>query len=158
MCLVGYVLLIACPRQPHSLQEYKDFHSDSFELGDRIIPPDIVFINPGYRVGDITRDSVRLIAEFLNRHPKLSVEISSHTDSRGSDSMNLALSEYRARTICNLLVESYGIHPDRIQGKGYGEAVPIVSKNEWDKATTKEAKEALHSKNRRFEMLVLSTE
>ena len=48
-----------------------------------------------------------------------------HTDSRGSESYNLQLSQKRANTVKNILVDKYGMQPSRLRAVGYGEAMPI---------------------------------
>ncbi|MCS6904601.1 MAG: OmpA family protein [Bacteroidia bacterium] len=60
------------------------------------------------------------IIEILNRFPKLHLEISSHTDARGTEAYNFALSQRRAQSVVNYLV-SKGIAPQRLKYQGYGE-------------------------------------
>lgn len=47
--------------------------------------------------------------------------VSGHTDAAGSDEYNLGLSERRARSVANFLVETFGIGKDRLIAVGYGE-------------------------------------
>ena len=61
----------------------------------------------------------RIIA-IMKANPNLIIEASSFTDSRGSDSYNLALSQRRAKAAVEYLI-SKGIDATRIQSKGYGE-------------------------------------
>lgn len=61
----------------------------------------------------------KLVA-LLKEYPTISIELSSHTDSRGSDSYNMALSQRRAESAVNYLVEK-GIARQRLQARGYGE-------------------------------------
>ncbi len=56
----------------------------------------------------------------LMQNQGVSIELSSHTDSRGSDQFNMALSQRRADAVKSYLV-SKGISPNRIVSKGYGE-------------------------------------
>jgi outer membrane protein OmpA-like peptidoglycan-associated protein len=63
--------------------------------------------------------------ELLNKNPKVRVEIQGHTDSVGSDSYNLRLSDARAASVYQYLV-SHGIDPTRLSSKGYGETMPIA--------------------------------
>lgn len=60
------------------------------------------------------------IANFLKENPEVRIELSSHTDSRGSDAYNLALSQRRAQSAVNYLV-AQGIARSRLVAKGYGE-------------------------------------
>ena len=52
------------------------------------------------------------------------IEIRGHTDSKGSDSYNLRLSENRAKAVFEYLI-SKGISEKRLQYKGYGKTMPI---------------------------------
>lgn len=60
------------------------------------------------------------IIEIMKTNPDLIIEASSFTDSRGSDSYNLALSQRRAKAAVEYLI-SKGVDATRIQSKGYGE-------------------------------------
>jgi outer membrane protein OmpA-like peptidoglycan-associated protein len=63
--------------------------------------------------------------ELLNKNPKVRVEIQGHTDSVGSDSYNLRLSDARANSVYQYLV-SRGIDPSRLSARGYGETMPVA--------------------------------
>lgn len=52
------------------------------------------------------------------------IVVAGHADARGSDAYNQALSERRANTIKEYLVESFGIEPNRLMTVGYGEYQP----------------------------------
>lgn len=66
-------------------------------------------------------DSIRI---FFTENPDLTVEIGSHTDSRGSDEYNLKLSQARAQSVVDYLV-SKGIPSETLKAKGYGETSPV---------------------------------
>jgi len=61
---------------------------------------------------------------MLSENPDMVIELSSHTDSIGSDSYNDKLSQGRAESCTNYLI-SKGITKERVIAKGYGERVPI---------------------------------
>jgi len=71
------------------------------------------------------RDIDRL-AKVLNEFPNTRIRIEGHTDSTGSESYNLRLSQRRAEAIRNLLV-ARGVSPTRIVTIGYGESMPRAS-------------------------------
>ena len=84
------------------------------------------------------------LVQTLMDNPKISIELSSHTDSRGKDAYNLALSQRRAQSAVDYII-SKGIDRQRITAKGYGETRPKI----------KNAKtEAEYQKNRRTEFKV----
>ena len=100
----------------------------------------------------LTPASKRVIDERL--YPLLkgnntSVEIMSHTDSRGNDEYNMALSQQRANAVVNYLV-SKGIARNRMVAKGYGET-RLVNKC----SNGVQCSEDEHQRNRRTEFRIL---
>ena len=67
------------------------------------------------------------IAEIMNEYPQTVFHIEGHTDSQGSDALNLRLSKERAASVKNFLVEQDGIDASRITSEGYGESRPIAT-------------------------------
>ena len=84
------------------------------------------------------------IYDLLNDHPELNFSIEGHTDSDGDEAFNLKLSEQRAASVKNKLIE-LGVSPDRLSTKGFGESVPV------DNNFTAEGK----ANNRRVEFVKL---
>lgn len=85
------------------------------------------------------------VADALRTHRQIRrMEIGGHTDSRGSDTYNHALSQRRADAVRAYLIGA-GIEPERIEAEGYGESRPL------DLRRT----QAAHDKNRRVEFLIL---
>jgi outer membrane protein OmpA-like peptidoglycan-associated protein len=64
--------------------------------------------------------------QLMLRVPTMNGVIEGHTDSRGTDAHNMALSERRAKTVVDYLVD-HGVDPSRIQSKGFGESQPVAS-------------------------------
>jgi outer membrane protein OmpA-like peptidoglycan-associated protein len=89
------------------------------------------------------------IGEKLQQYPTQSVLIEGHTDYVGSNQANKQLGERRAEAVKNYLVTTWGITPDRIITRSYGEEQPIAP----NETVTGRAK------NRRAEVfrLILST-
>lgn len=65
------------------------------------------------------------MASFIQSYPRTNITVEGHTDNRGSESYNLQLSQKRADTVKNILVDKYGMPPSRLRAVGYGEAMPI---------------------------------
>ncbi|MFO7650588.1 MAG: OmpA family protein, partial [bacterium] len=84
-------------------------------------------------------------AQILKDNPDIRVEIQGHTDSIGSDRSNQTLSERRAYSVVNYLVQYGGIDAQRLVAKGYGEAQPVASNN------TEEGRQL----NRRVDFVIL---
>ena len=91
----------------------------------------------------------KLVATMRN-NPTLKIELSSHTDSRGSDSYNMKLSQKRAQSAVDYIV-SKGIDRDRMVAKGYGETRLVNKCANGVKCTPEE-----HQANRRTEVEVLA--
>jgi outer membrane protein OmpA-like peptidoglycan-associated protein len=86
----------------------------------------------------------RLVA-LMNEVPTMRIEVSGHTDNRGSAELNRKLSEDRAKAVADYLI-SKGIKADRIVYKGYG----------FDKPMAANDTEANRQLNRRTEFTILS--
>lgn len=70
-------------------------------------------------------ETCNAVLAFLNDYPLARIRISAHTDSRGSDQSNMALSDRRAAAVKKYLVDK-GIDPSRIEAKYFGETDPMV--------------------------------
>jgi outer membrane protein OmpA-like peptidoglycan-associated protein len=117
---------------------------------DDVIKIDNIYFD--YNKATITKESfpiLAIISEYLQKNDKIKVELSAHTDSRGSSSYNLTLSDKRAKSVVKHLIES-GIAKARLVGRGYGEK-RIVNKCKNNVKCTEEE----HQENRRVEMKVL---
>jgi outer membrane protein OmpA-like peptidoglycan-associated protein len=68
---------------------------------------------------------------ILTKYPDTNIEIQGHTDNTGTSRLNQNLSEQRASTVRNYLV-NYGIAPSRLNVKGYGEESPKYSNDTED--------------------------
>lgn len=66
------------------------------------------------------------VANILNRYPQTTIRVEGHTDSKGSEAYNQALSEKRSQAVKTALIQR-GVDPTRIQTVGFGEAQPISS-------------------------------
>jgi outer membrane protein OmpA-like peptidoglycan-associated protein len=75
-------------------------------------------------VSEQSRTELEKLLKTLQENPELQVEISSHTDSRGSDDYNLELSQRRADWVVIWLTQQ-GIALERLTGRGYGETKPV---------------------------------
>ena len=71
-----------------------------------------------------SKDSLLFVYNLLTEYPNMVLELSSHTDSRGGNIYNQALSDNRAKACYKYLVEEKGIDPRRIVPVGKGENEP----------------------------------
>ena len=113
------------------------------------------------------------LVQLLNENPNITIELSAHTDYKGSDEYNEGLSQRRAESVVNYLI-AHGIASDRLTPKGYGEGKPKTIKRkvaerypflkEGDVLTeayittlSEEQQEQCNQLNRRTEFIVLRT-
>ncbi|MDR1698376.1 MAG: OmpA family protein [Prevotellaceae bacterium] len=109
-----------------STEKRKTFTVD-FAMATVTRPVEIQNIFYAFGKWDLNIDakaSLMELVETLNANPTITVEIGSHTDAVGSDQVNLELSEKRAQTVVDFLVEQ-GIAPDRLKARGYGQREPV---------------------------------
>ncbi|MFN4292192.1 MAG: OmpA family protein [Permianibacter sp.] len=69
---------------------------------------------------------IKRVADFMNDYPTTKVVIEGHTDSVGSNELNKALSERRAKAVADALVRDYGVDAGRVSSVGYGEERPLA--------------------------------
>lgn len=93
----------------------------------------------------------RLLA-LMRERPNIRIEINAHTDSRGSAASNQSLSERRAQSVVNYLVNK-GINRSRLVSRGYGES---RLKNRCADGVS--CSETEHAVNRRTEFRVLNVD
>jgi outer membrane protein OmpA-like peptidoglycan-associated protein len=67
------------------------------------------------------------VAEFMKQYPETTTVIEGHTDNRGKYEYNIRLSERRAESVKNYLVEKFGIEASRLSTKGYGYTKPVAT-------------------------------
>lgn len=94
------------------------------------------------------------LADFLKDNSSVRIEIGGHTDTRGNAAANQQLSEDRAQSVYQYLIEK-GIDKSRLSYKGYGQTQPKISNAEIAKLSTEAEKEKAHQENRRTEYKIL---
>lgn len=151
-------------------EEDKDLVHD-FELDpiNRVIDLPNIFYDLGkWDLRPESKVALDGLVETLNDNPTIIIELGSHTDTRGSDAANLSLSQKRAQSVVDYLIEN-DIAAERLVAKGYGETTPKVLDTQVGefakgsvindafiaKLATTELKEEAHQLNRRTEFKVL---
>ncbi|MBL4623697.1 MAG: OmpA family protein [Flavobacteriales bacterium] len=119
--------------------------------------PEVLYDLGKYTLRPESKDSLNFLYQTLIDNPTIVIELSAHTDSRGSDKSNQILSENRAKSCVTYLVEK-GIAADRMIAVGYGETRLIFSDKDIAKFKTKEEQEAAHQKNRRTVFSVIRSD
>jgi outer membrane protein OmpA-like peptidoglycan-associated protein len=146
-------------------KDYKqDFYLEKIPKGEITIEG-IEYDFDSANLRPISEDILDNLIEFLELNSNLKIEIRSHTDERGNDDYNLELSDRRAKSVVDYLVDN-GIPRDRLVPKGYGETKPAEIPDENGEiviltpeyiygiqSTTRQ--DELHQKNRRTAFFVL---
>lgn len=108
---------------------YKVIHKDLYlvpiEIGQVIRLNNVFFDFDKFDLRPESFIELDRVVKLLNENPNIEIEMSAHTDSRGSDDYNFILSDNRARSVMNYII-SKGISTTRIISKGYGETKPVV--------------------------------
>jgi len=124
----------------------KDVALKPIKIGETIILKNVFYATDSYELVDKSVVELEKLLEFLTKNPTVSIEISGHTDNVGTSEYNKILSENRAKSVYNFLVEK-GIDKKRLTYIGYGEEKPIAVND------TDEGK----SQNRRTEIKIIET-
>jgi len=125
-------------RQLNQVLETKDT-----DRGLLVSMPDVLFDSGQYTLKPAARERLARIAGIVLAYPELKLEIEGHTDSIGGDNFNQSLSEKRAATVRDYLLDS-GVPMSNVVARGFGKLRPIAANNT---ATGRKL-------NRRVEMIV----
>jgi outer membrane protein OmpA-like peptidoglycan-associated protein len=104
---------------------------------------DVLFDTGKYSLKPGAREKLAKVAGILIAYPGLDVEVGGYTDNVGSDQMNQTLSENRAGSVRDYLVQS-GVATNSVSAKGFGNTLPVASNEN----------SAGRQQNRRVELLV----
>ncbi len=122
-----------------------NFQLDKIDVGAKMVLKNIFFETNKATIKPESAAELERVAKLLKENPTIRLEISGHTDNVGSYRANQKLSEARAKSVVNYLIEQ-GVTADRLEYKGYSFNQPIADNN------TAEGR----AQNRRVEFKVLS--
>jgi outer membrane protein OmpA-like peptidoglycan-associated protein len=106
--------------------QLKELNAKQTDRGDVITLGDVLFDS---NRADMRRGGLRdldKLVDFFKRHPKRTALIEGFTDSQGSDSSNLDLSQRRAGAVRDVLID-HGVLASRLSARGYGEEYPAAT-------------------------------
>jgi outer membrane protein OmpA-like peptidoglycan-associated protein len=104
---------------------------------------DVLFDTGKYSLKPGAREKLAKVAGILLAYPGLNIEIGGYTDNVGSDTMNQTLSENRAGSVRDYLVQQ-GVLTNSVSARGYGNTLPVASNDD----------SSGRQQNRRVELLV----
>ncbi len=119
---------------------------DKIKIEEVIVLENIYYDLDRAEIRDDAAQELDKLVDLLMDNPEISIELSSHTDSRSDDNYNMNLSKQRAKSAVNYLIMR-GVNRRRLVARGYGESVPVIPN-----ADTEED----HQRNRRTEFKVTS--
>lgn len=110
--------------------EYKEIRKDLYlapvEVGEIIRLNNIFFDYDKATLRPESFPELDRVVAFLKDNRKVEIELSGHTDNRGSDDYNLALSQNRAKAVVDYFIQQ-GVDASRLIAKGYGETKPVAT-------------------------------
>jgi len=104
----------------------KDVPMEPLKTGAKVVMKNIFFETNQYELIETSRIELNKLIILLQKNPLLKIEIGGHTDNVGTHEYNITLSQNRAKSVKEYLVENK-IEPSRISFKGYGETQPVDS-------------------------------
>jgi outer membrane protein OmpA-like peptidoglycan-associated protein len=104
---------------------------------------DVLFDTGKYSLKPGAREKLAKVAGILLAYPSLNIEVGGYTDNIGGDAMNQTLSENRANSVRDYLVQE-GVASNSVSSKGFGNTLPVSSNDS----------SAGRQQNRRVELLV----
>ncbi len=156
IALLSLILCFSFQDPSYIKKANKTINDSIFIVGDIIKLPTILFFPPTEygEVNKLTIDSLNTVGDFLLKYPNLTIELTNHTDFRGSEEYNMRLSQEKARACVNYLTLEKNVDPTKVTPKGCGEYFLLVDEEEIKKGKTKKEKETLHQMNNRTELVV----
>lgn len=121
-----------------------DFEVKPIEVGTTVELNDINFATASYTIDKKSLIVLDSFIEFLEENPSVKLKLRGHTDDIGAFEMNMTLSENRAKSVYDYIVNK-GVDASRLSYKGYGPTMPIAS-NETEEG---------RAKNRRTEFVIV---
>ncbi|MGB2602696.1 MAG: OmpA family protein [Candidatus Sulfotelmatobacter sp.] len=104
---------------------------------------DVLFDTGKYSLKPGAREKLAKVAGILLAYPGLNIEVGGYTDNVGGDAMNQTLSENRAGSVRDYLVQE-GVSLNSVSARGFGNTLPVASNDN----------SAGRQQNRRVELLV----
>ena len=140
--------VIATPAQPELRFEVELILDKIYEEKE-IVLENIYYDFDRWEIREDAEPTLDELASLLKSNPDIRIELGSHTDCRGNANYNEDLSQKRAQSAVDYLIES-GINADRLIARGYGENLPAVD------CVCSKCTEEQHQENRRTTFKVLS--
>lgn len=116
-------------QEAHLRQELQGTGVDVNRVGDEIqlvMPGSITFATNEDRIEAAFHETLNNVANVLRQYDQTLIDVEGHTDSTGSLQYNQQLSERRAQSVAQYLINS-GVSPMRVTTRGFGPSMPVAS-------------------------------
>jgi outer membrane protein OmpA-like peptidoglycan-associated protein/tetratricopeptide (TPR) repeat protein len=123
----------------------RDVPMEAIRVGSVVVLHNVFYASESFELEQASRTELNRVYDFLLVNPAIGVEISGHTDNTGTPEHNQKLSEQRAQSVVDYLLDK-GIDTGRIKAAGYGEGQPVADNG------TEEGK----ALNRRTELKIIA--
>lgn len=115
-----------------------DVPLEPIRVGAKVTLKNIFFEFDSYELMKKSKVELNKLIQFMKKNKQIRIEISGHTDNRGTEQYNLKLSRNRAKTVYQYLIDYGDIVPSRLEYRGYGESKPVrPNKTEEDRAANR---------------------
>ncbi|HXU26730.1 MAG TPA: OmpA family protein, partial [Bacteroidia bacterium] len=114
------------PKESKYYEISKQISLPPIVVGSKIVLNNIFFDFDKATLRPQSNVELRNLLLIMKGNPNMKVEISGHTDSKGTDAYNQKLSEERAQAVVKRLIEN-GIDATRMKAKGYGKTMPAAA-------------------------------
>jgi outer membrane protein OmpA-like peptidoglycan-associated protein len=130
------------------VKEYKEMERNLYlveiQVGSKVVMNNLFFVTGKSEINKWSYPELERLIDLMKKHKTMEIEIDGHTDDKGTDKINNALSLERANAVKDYLIGK-GVEASRLQSKGYGKTKPLVPN------TTEEGRQ----KNRRVDFTIL---
>jgi outer membrane protein OmpA-like peptidoglycan-associated protein len=128
-------------------KRFADLKAKQTDRGFELTLNDVLFEFDKANLKPGATRSLTNVAEFLRENPERQITIEGYTDNVGSDAYNRDLSQRRADSVRDFLIQN-GISADRITARGFGEEYPVASNDT----------QAGRQQNRRVEIIIVNND
>ncbi|MCS6824525.1 MAG: OmpA family protein [Cytophagaceae bacterium] len=118
---------------------------NKIELGKSVVLKNVLFVKSTTQLIDSSYAELDNVIKLLQENPGMEIEIAGHTDNVGNPADNLKLSQERANTVRNYIIQKGNIKASRLISRGYGGEKPLYDNS----------KEETRKMNRRVEFKIL---
>ena len=147
------IVLLGILNTSYAQENTFEWTDSTFTVGAKKQLTSTYFFEDYCEQGDENQSITDSLLMMLNKNSRLKINIISHSDSRGPEQANEALTLRRAKLFKCCLIES-GVDGNRINTSGKGESQPLILEEEINNLNTTKERSKAHGMNRRIEIQI----